>query len=63
MALFKVQDYAQPFYVVAPNYQSAIAIWKAHIALDSKCSIEKVRPPDGVEFICYDSELILPEED
>ena len=62
MALFKVQDYQRPLFIVAKNYKMAELIWKATIAKELKISTDQVCPPDGIAFICYDSELILSED-
>lgn len=59
MKLFNVQDKERPMFVVAASFLDALARWTTLI--QSENPGEDIEPPQGVQFIADEDELLLPE--
>jgi hypothetical protein len=61
MPLFYVQDSDRPAWVVADDWNHAIEKWEA--ALESELDEDDrggpIDPPNGIQFVCGDDELIV----
>ncbi|MGE0289341.1 MAG: hypothetical protein AB7I42_24085 [Bradyrhizobium sp.] len=59
MKLYNVQDAERPMFVVAETFAQAIARWTALVQFENP-GVE-IDPPQGVQFIADDDELLLSE--
>ena len=57
MPLFHIQDDDRPAWVVAPNYADALSKWSTAVAKENQGEIGP--PPNGIQFVCDDAELIV----
>ena len=63
MNLYHVQDNDRPMWVLANDYGEAVVKWKLRMAQEDQIALNDVADPEGVQFICYADELILPSGD
>ena len=59
MPLYMVQDNERPLYVVGKDYGQAEYIWRKIIAKENDLKIDEVESPNGISFICEDTDLVL----
>lgn len=59
MPLFQIQDSDCPMFVVAEDYNAALAKWIDKMSKDNECQPYEVELPRGIAHVCDDDELIL----
>ena len=64
--LFHVQDSDRPIYVMAPDWQDAVKLWRELVELENGAPEEGERPydPSGVALIAdHDEVFVAPYDD
>jgi len=56
--LYHVQDADRPMWVVASNWNAALAKWKHVIAEENEQKPEEVSEPQGIQLVCEANDLI-----
>lgn len=59
MPLFKVQDSEIPLYVIAEDFNQALAEWRKKVIALGNPMPEEQYVPDGIMFICHDADLMM----
>lgn len=60
MKLFLVQDADRPAYIIAENYDRALAAWNSQIAKENHMDdANDVDPPSGIQMVADRSDLII----
>ena len=59
MMLFHIQDSDRPMYVVATDWNEALAKWREVIAIENEEADCFDDNPDGIALVAEDDELIL----
>lgn len=59
MNLYHVQDSDRPMYVLAHDWQNALARWKARVAFENDCGPDEMEEPQGIALVCEQDDLIL----
>lgn len=58
LSLFQIQDDDRPMWVVAENWNDALAKWKAQIALENQLALSEVTEPKGILLVCEHNDLL-----
>lgn len=61
MPLFHVQDPDRPMYVVAATYGEAVDRYLRLVADENELPVKDCDLPQGVQFVCDDEDLLLPD--
>lgn len=59
LCLFQIQDDDRPMWIVAEDWNEALAKWKAQIARENTCEFEDVAEPKSITLVCEHDDLIL----
>jgi hypothetical protein len=54
MPLYHIQDSDRPLWIVAPDWATAIEVWKRVIEQENDGAVSE---PDGVSMICDDDDI------
>jgi hypothetical protein len=63
MSLYMIQDNERPMWVIARDYNDALRLWESRVREENDMAKdEAVDPPQGIQHICEQGDLIWPRE-
>ena len=58
MPLFHIQDSDRPMWVMSADWESALSLWKMHVAIENEVDVADVEEPLGIQFVADENDLI-----